>query len=136
MARNYRLALKIEQRNKDAQRAEQDNHIDKAIQLYEQNIKENYADEFAFERLMILYRKEKEYKEELRVIRRGIEVFKQSMKEHLKHSLSRHVDSKKLEQLSNAILKKTGSKKPEVHFPDPVDKWIKREEIVKQKLHK
>ena len=136
MARNYRLALKIEQRNKDAQGAEQDNHIDKAIQLYEQNIKENYADEFAFERLMILYRKEKEYKEELRVIRRGIEVFKQSMKEHLKHSLSRHVDSKKLEQLSNAILKKTGSKKPEVHFPDPVDKWIKREEIVKQKLHK
>jgi len=136
MARNYRLALKIEQRNKDAQRAEQDNHIDKAIQLYEQNIKEDYADEFAFERLMILYRKEKEYKEELRVIRRGIEVFKQSMKEHLKHSLSRHVDSKKLEQLSNAILKKTGSKKPEVHFPDPVDKWIKREEIVKQKLHK
>jgi len=105
MARNYRLALKIEQRNKDAQRAEQDNHIDKAIQLYEQNIKEDYADEFAFERLMILYRKEKEYKEELRVIRRGIEVFKQSMKEHLKHSLSRHVDSKKLEQLSNAILK-------------------------------
>ena len=98
MARNYRLALKIEQRNKDAQGAEQDNHIDKAIQLYEQNIKEDYADEFAFERLMILYRKEKEYKEELRVIRRGIEVFKQSMKEHLKHSLSRHVDSKKLEQ--------------------------------------
>ena len=136
MARNYRLALKIEQRNKDAQGAEQDNHIDKAIQLYEQNIKEDYADEFAFERLMILYRKEKEYKEELRVIRRGIEVFRQSMKEHLKHSLSRHVDSKKLEQLSNAILKKTGSKKPEVHFPDPVDKWIKREEIVKQKLHK
>jgi tetratricopeptide (TPR) repeat protein len=136
MAKNYRLALKIEQKNEEAQHAEQNNHIDKAIQLYEQNIKEDYADEFAFERLMILYRKEKEYKEELRVIKRGIEVFKQSLKEHLKRSLSRHVDSRKLEQLSNAILKKTGSKKQDVHFPDPIDKWMKREEIVKQKLHK
>ena len=136
MARNYRLALKIEQRNSEAREAEQDDNLAKAIKLYEQNIRENYADEFAYERLMIIYRKQKEYEKELRVIERGIEVFKQSLKEHLKHSLSRHVDGKKLEQLSNAILKKTGSKKEELHFPDPIDKWIKRKEIVEQKLDK
>jgi tetratricopeptide (TPR) repeat protein len=136
MAKNYRLALKIEQRNEEAQQAEHEDNLDKAIKLYEQNIREDYADEFAFERLMILYRKQKEYKEELRVIRRGIELFKDSLKEHLKHSLSRHVDSKKLEQLSNAILKKTGSQKEELHFPDPIDKWMKRAEVVKQKLGK
>src|SRR5439155_14373994 len=110
MARNYRLALKIEQRNSEAREAEQDDHLGKAVKLYEQNIKEDYADEFAFERLMIIYRKQKEYENELRVIDKGIEVFQQQMEKHLKHSLSRHVDNKKLEQLSNAIIKKSGLK--------------------------
>src|SRR5437762_9870818 len=136
MAKNYRLALEVKDRNNEARLAEQDNDLNKAVKLYEKNILEDYADEFAFERLMIIYRKQKEYEKELRVIERGIEVFKQSLKEHLKHSLSRHVDGKKLEQLSNAILKKTGSKKEDLHFPDPIDKWIKRKEIVEQKLNK
>jgi tetratricopeptide (TPR) repeat protein len=136
MGKNYRLALKIEERNHTARQAEQNGDLDKAIKLYEQNIKEEYADEFAFERLMIIYRMQKEYKDELRVIKRGIEVFEQNMQEHLKHSLSRHVDGKKLEQLSNAIMKKTGLKKEELHFPDPIDKWIKRKEMVETKLEK
>jgi tetratricopeptide (TPR) repeat protein len=136
MAKNYRLALKIEERNDAARLAEQDGNLAKAIKLYEQNIKEDYADEFAFERLIIIYRKQAEYKNELRVIKRGIELFEQSMKEHLKHSLSRHIDGKKLEQLSNAIMKKSGLKKAELHFPDPIDKWIKRKEVVEKKMGK
>ncbi|HEV8286537.1 MAG TPA: hypothetical protein VGQ09_19645 [Chitinophagaceae bacterium] len=136
MARNYKIAMKIEERNDTAKQAEKDGDVNKAIKLYEQNIKEDYADEFAFERLMIIYRKQKEYKDEMRVINRGIEVFEQTMKDHLTHSLSRHVDGKKLEQLSNAILKKTGFKKDGFHFPDPIDKWIKRKEILEKKLEK
>jgi tetratricopeptide (TPR) repeat protein len=136
MAKNYRLALKVEERNDAARLAEQEDHVDRAIRLYEQNIKEDYADEFAFERLMIVYRKQRNYKDELRVIKRGIELFEQSMKEHLKRSLSRHMDGKKLERLSNAIMKKSGLKKAEFHFPDPIDKWIKRKEIVEKKLKK
>lgn len=136
MARNYRLALKIEERNNAARLAEQAGDLNKAIKLYEQNIRENYADEFAFERLMIIYRKQKEYKDELRVIKRGIELFEESMRDHLKQSLSRHIDGKKLEQISNAIMKKSGLKKGELHFPDPIDKWIKRREIVEKKLNK
>ncbi len=130
------MALKIEERNDAARKAEQDGNLEKAIKLYEQNIKEDYADEFAFERLMIIYRQQKEYRNELRVINRGIEVFQQYMQEHLKHSLSRHVDGKKLEQLSNAIMKKSGLKKEALHFPDPVDKWIKRREIAEKKTEK
>jgi len=136
MAKSYRLALKVEERNDAARLAEQEDHGDKATRLYEQNIKEDYADEFAFERLMIIYRKQKNYKDELRVIKRGIELFEQSIKEHLKRSLSRHMDGKKLERLSNAIMKKSGLKKTEFHFPDPIDKWIKRKEIVEKKLKK
>jgi len=136
MARNYRLALKVEERNNEARQAEQAGHLQKAVKLYEQNIKEDYVDEYAFERLMIIYRKQKEYKDELRVINRGIDLFEYSLKEHLKQTLSRHIDGKKLETLSNAILKKTGSKTQQPHFPDPIDKWMKRREIVKQKLEK
>lgn len=134
MARNYKIALKIDERNKIASDAEEDGDINKAVRFYEQNIKEAYADKLAFERLMIIYRKQKEYKEELRVIKRGIEVFQENMKERMKHSLAGRVGDKKLEQLSSAILKVTGQKKEELHFPDPIDKWLKRKEIVEKKL--
>jgi len=134
MGRNYKVALKIEERNKVAREAEEDGDVNKATRFYEQNIKEDYADKFAFERLMIIYRKEKEYKNELRVIKRGIEVFQQNFKERVKHSLARRVTDKKLEQLSNAIIKISGQKKEELHFPDPIDKWLKRKEIVEKKL--
>jgi len=134
MGRNYKVALKIEERNKVAREAEEDGDVNKATRFYEQNIKEDYADKFAFERLMIIYRKEKEYKNELRVIKRGIEVFQQNFKDRVKHSLARRVTDKKLEQLSNAIIKISGQKKEEFHFPDPIDKWLKRKEIVEKKL--
>ena len=134
MGRNYKVALKIEERNKVAREAEEDGDVNKATRFYEQNIKEDYADKFAFERLMIIYRKEKEYKNELRVIKRGIEVFQQNFKDRVKHSLARRVTDKKLEQLSNAIIKISGQKKEELHFPDPIDKWLKRKEIVEKKL--
>jgi len=134
MGRNYKVALKIEERNKVAREAEEDGDVNKATRFYEQNIKEDYADKFAFERLMIIYRKEKEYKNELRVIKRGIEVFQQNFKDRVKHSLARRVTDKKLEQLSNAIIKISGQKKEELHFPDPIDKWLKRKEIVEKKI--
>jgi len=134
MAKNYKIALKIDERNNLANDAEQDGDTNKAVRFYEQNIKEDYADKIAFERLMIIYRRQKEYADELRVIKRGIDVFQKNMKERVKHSLARHVSDKKLEQLSSAILKITGQKKEELHFPDPIDKWLKRKEIVEKKL--
>jgi hypothetical protein len=134
MAKDYKIALKIEERNKTAMQAEQEKDVNKAIRFYEQNIREDHADKFAFERLMVIYRKDKEYKNELRVIKRGIEVFQKKFKERVKHSLARRVSDKKLEQLSNAIIKISGQKKEELHFPDPVDKWLKRKEIVEKKL--
>ena len=134
MAKDYKIALKIEERNKTAMQAEREEDVNKAIRFYEQNIREDHADKFAFERLMVIYRKDKEYKNELRVIKRGIEVFQKKFKERVKHSLARRVSDKKLEQLSNAIIKISGQKKEELHFPDPVDKWLKRKEIVEKRL--
>jgi hypothetical protein len=134
MAKNYQLVLKVDERNKTAGDAEEEGDINKAVRFYEQNIREDYADKVAFERLMIIYRQQKDYKNELRVIKRGIEVFQQSFKERIKHSLAKRVGDKRLEQLSNAIIKISGQKKEELHFPDPIDKWLKRKEIVEKKL--
>ena len=134
MAKNYQLVLKVEERNKTAKEAEEENDSNKAVRFYEQNIREDYADKFAFERLMIIYRQQKDYKNELRVIKRAIEVFQQSFKDRIKHSLAKRVSDRKLEQLSSAIIKVSGQKKEELHFPDPIDKWLKRKEIVEKKL--
>ncbi len=134
MARNYQLVLKVDERNKIAKEAEEEGDVNKAVRFYEQNIREDYADKVAFERLMIIYRQQKDYKNEWRVIKRGIEVFQQSFKERVKNSLAKRVGDKKLEQLSNAIIKISGQKKEELHFPDPIDKWLKRKEIVEKKL--
>lgn len=134
MGKNYKVALKVDERNRMAKEAEEDGDTNKAIRFYEQNIREDYADKFAFERLMIIYRKQKEYKDELRVIKRGIDVFQQSFKNRVKQSLSKRVGDRKLEQLSNAILKISGQKKEELSFPDPVGKWLKRKEVVEKKI--
>jgi hypothetical protein len=133
MAKNYILAKRIEERNNMAKEAELDGDVEKAIRFYEHNIKEDYADEFAFERLMIIYRKLKEYKEELRVIDRGIDVFESQMQEHLAYSLSKRADQKTLATLSNALIKKA-KLEDDIRYPDPIDKWLKRKEIVKKKL--
>ena len=136
MGRNYQLTKKIEERNLAARQAELEGDLGKAIKLYQQNIKQDLADEFAFDRLMIIYRKQKEFEKEAKVLDRGIELFQQHMNEHLKHSLSKRIDEKTLEHLSNAILKRTGLKDQEFQYPDPVNKWIKRKMALEQKVKK
>ena len=134
MGSNYQLATRIEERNQLAHQAELENDLSKASRLYEQNIKEDYADEFAFDRLMIIYRKQKEFEKELKVIERGVELFQQHMKEHLKNSLGRRIDEGTLEQLSDAIIKKSGRKNNDLNYPHPIHTWLKRKEIVEKKL--
>ncbi len=75
MKKDYKLLKRIEQRNNAGKQAEQNSELEAAIKAYEENIKEEYADSFAFERLMIIYRKLKQPKHELRVLKKGISVF-------------------------------------------------------------
>ena len=114
---------------------EKNGDIQKAIRIYEENIKKDYADKSSFERLMIIYRKQKDYKNELRVIERGIDVFQQQIEHHVTRSLSHRINAKKLKQLSAAIAKRSTLKKEAPQFPDPIDKWIKRKQVVREKLN-
>lgn len=62
-------------RNNEGTELEKSGRIDDAIAVYEENIKVGYPASHSYERLMILYRKRKEYDQEIRVILRAIEVF-------------------------------------------------------------
>lgn len=70
---------------------------------------------------MIIYRKMKQPKDELRVIKAAIALFEAK---YIKKSRS-----KKLTDLSNALMKSSGlanSKGKLVVYPEPIGKWQKR----------
>lgn len=54
---------------------EKEGNVDAAIEVYERNILLNYPATHSYERLMILYRRRKEYHKEITVIEKAIELF-------------------------------------------------------------
>ena len=70
-----RLLKNCAERNTRGQELEKEGKISQAIAIYEKNIEgECYPAAHAFDRLMILYRKQQDYDNEIRVINRAIEV--------------------------------------------------------------
>jgi tetratricopeptide (TPR) repeat protein len=131
------LAKRTADRNAEGREAEAQDDVDAAIKLYEQNIKEGYADPFAFDRLMILYRKLKRYKDELRVINRGIKVFTAANEKRRKSMFESARSKRQVHALSAELMKKTGladKKGNELYQPEPLGKWMKRKEVVEKKL--
>ena len=107
-------------------------NLDQAAKHYEAAIKDERPDEVPFNRLMIIYRKQKRFKDELRVIKRGIKMF-----EDFYRKSSSKSRGKKLADLSEAFMKGTGLKDRKgnlVYRPEPIARWMKRKEIVQKKL--
>lgn len=78
--------------------AEAKKDIPVAIKEYEEAIKNNPLEEKAYDRLMIVYRKEKNYIKELKIINTGIKAFQNFYK-------SRKSGSKKIAEISkNSIV--------------------------------
>ena len=117
-----------------AREAEEEENLEDAAGFYEQLIREKVADDFPFDRLMIIYRKLKRYKDELRVINRGIKVFE----DHYNKPASRNKQKQeKLATLSNAFMKTAGLKDKKgnlLFIPEPIAKWMKRRSVVEKKL--
>ena len=55
---------------------EKANEVDKAIELYEMNLKQGFDGSHPYTRLAVIYRRRKQYDEEIRVIEKAIKVFK------------------------------------------------------------
>lgn len=113
--------------------AEQDGEPEKAISLYEEAIKQNPLEEKPFNRLMTLYRQEKEYEKELRVINKALKLF-QNFYDHRPEKIVGK--NTKAAQISKALLQTVSGKKKnaESYYPPPIPAWMKRKAVVEKKL--
>ena len=113
-----------------AREAESEGNLEQAASLYEKIIQERPREEFAFDRLMIIYRKLKRYKDEVKIIDAGIKAFENLYK-------SKHSGSRKIAEISSALLKSTGladKKGNQLYEPEPMGKWKKRKALVEKKI--
>jgi hypothetical protein len=85
---------------------------------------------------MIIYRKQKNYKEELGVLNEGIQFFKGQHENKQRELVG---TNKKIAQLSTAFMKSVGLKDKKgknTYYPEPVPRWEKRKQVVEKKLKK
>ena len=119
----------LKQPLKEGEKEEKEN-ISIAIKEYEEAIKKNTLAEKAYDRLMILYRKEKNYKKELRIITAGIKAFESFYK-------SKKIRSKKIAEISQKLNRSFGftdKKGNSLYDPEPIARWKKRKEVVEKKI--
>ena len=119
----------LKQPLKEGEKEEKEN-ISIAIKEYEEAIKKNTLAEKAYDRLMILYRKEKNYKKEFRIITAGIKAFESFYK-------SKKSRSKKIADISQKLNRSFGftdKKGNSLYDPEPIARWKKRKEVVEKKI--
>ena len=101
---------------------------------YEKIIRTKRYNEKAYERLMIIYRKNKEYVKELKLIDAAIKAFSELYSKTVKRK-----PDKKTIRLSKALLKMTGlsdKKGNPIYQRDPINKWLRRKSILVSKMKK
>lgn len=86
-------------RNCKAKEFESQGDINSAIDLYELNIKEGFTEIVSYERLMELYEKQKKYDDEIRVITKAIEVFKNIWKDKIDKQSEIEILTSRLEKI-------------------------------------
>lgn len=114
-------------------REAEDSSPEEAVRLYHDVLKKDPLHVRAYDRLMILYRKEKDYKKELSLINSGIRTFEKLYNNHPgKHSKKISEISNKLNKAFHLVDKKGNS----LYAPEPVGRWQKRRAVVEKKLNK
>lgn len=104
-----------------------------AIEIYNRILEKDPLQVNAYDRLMIIYRKEKNYKKELSIINSGVKAFEQFYK---KQAGKR---SKKISDISNQLNKAfhlIDKKGNSLYTPEPIDRWLKRKEMVEKRMGK
>ncbi|WP_198507842.1 tetratricopeptide repeat protein [Bacillus sp. FJAT-45037] len=86
------------ERNLKGMELEKNGELDQAIKLYEMNVQEGFDGNHPYDRLAIIYRKQKLYNEEIRVLERAIEVFS-----NLKETSSRQDIDPKLKKFKDRL---------------------------------
>ena len=110
---------------------EKENDPAEEIRSLEQTIQYHPTNEKAWNRLMIIYRKQKEYKKELKVITRAIKTFEELF------AKKQPVYTKRVKDLSRALAKATGladKKGNSLYGKGELVKWKRRKLTVLKKL--
>lgn len=104
---------------------------------YKEQVKNGIFSPLPYDRLMIHYRKEKNYDEELKVIKKGIETFRKYYSDLQGATLKKKKNT--IAAISKKIGRSTGlidKKGNELYLPEPLPRWTKRKTVVEQKLKK
>ncbi|HWJ89626.1 MAG TPA: hypothetical protein VNR87_00860 [Flavisolibacter sp.] len=120
----------------EAREAEENNDWENAAKLYQRAIKKQPHLEEAFARLMVIYRKQKNYEAELDVINKGIRAFEEFYRKRAEKFIG---NDKQAQRLSTALarsLGQSGKTTSELLYPEPIPKWLKRQQVVEKKLGK
>jgi tetratricopeptide (TPR) repeat protein len=112
---------------------EKEGNLDEAAKLYEALIKSYPANEYSYNRLMMIYRRQKDYKNELRIINEGIRIFQEL---YTPSAIGKHKNIIKLSRQLNILTGLTDKKGKSVYDAEPIGKWKKRKQVVLKKLGK
>ncbi|MEO8406381.1 MAG: YopX family protein [Chitinophagaceae bacterium] len=114
-----------------AKELEESGELTEAAQAYEKVISIDPVHEFAYNRLLIIYRKEKESKKELAAVKKGIKAF-----EEYYTSAAKLSHGKTVTRISNALMKMTGladKKGKAIYRPEPIGRWIRRKTLLEKR---
>jgi tetratricopeptide (TPR) repeat protein len=116
-----------------AEAAEKNENLELAEKLYREQMKHKAFNASVYNRLMIIYRKQKKYKEELDIINKALQHFNeyQNKKSSAK---TNNAAIKKLSKSLNKSLGLTDKKGNFLYEPEPVPTWKKRKATVEKKL--
>jgi tetratricopeptide (TPR) repeat protein len=106
--------------------------LEEAAGLYKKVIKLRPGYEPAYDRLMIIYRKLKEYEQELDLINKAIKIFTEMHESVLKVKNNRQVNA-----ISNKLLKSldlVDKKGKPLYEAEPMRRWNKRKRAVEKKI--
>lgn len=117
----------------EAEEARENKDYPKAVKLFKQVLKIDNMKVAAYNSLMKIYRKEKDYENELSIISKGIKVFENYYKKHSgKHNKKIDLISAKLNK-SLGLVDKKGNK---LYNPEPIATWEKRMATVMKRIEK
>ncbi len=107
------------------------------IEEFEALVKNGNADPHPYDRLMVHYRKEKNFKEELRVIKKAIKVFTDQLSRQESAMFKGAKSRTMIQKLSSQISRSAGltDKKGNPNYlPEPLARWEKRKQTVEKKI--
>lgn len=115
--------------------AEENDDLALAEKLYKKQMQQKAFNDFVYKRLMVIYRKQKRYRDELDIINKGLKHFEEH---RAKQSSGKNISSsiKRLSSSLNKSLGLTNSKGKSLYEPEPIPSWQKRKEVVEKKLRK